>query len=143
MRTQRSSRSILPPCPQPYPKKQISFNNTVCVQAIPSRHEYSERVKSSYWSSAEELYWMSKRNVFEFRAEGWDWREVVEDDQFLFFNGEKVHPSHFSYFDSEMDQKECTFSKIRHRDRNETWTALPLTNNGAERSGPCPDDCTF
>ena len=46
---------------------------------------------------------MSRRNVFEFRSEGWNWREAIEDDSFFVLDGEKVHPCHFSHIQQQKE----------------------------------------
>ena len=42
---------------------------------------------------------MSRRNVVEFQAEGWDWRTVVEDEDMYIDvrTGQKLHPCHVQY----------------------------------------------
>lgn len=82
---------------QAKPKKRCNFNETVEVVPIPMRNEYSNRVKSRLWSNAMEIHENAARNALEFASEGWDWRNVVEDDEMYICSasGELVHPIHY------------------------------------------------
>ena len=64
------------------------------VVPIPSRHEYSSRIKKFLWSGAEELSETIERNRVEFASEGWDWHSVLEDEEMFVDarSGELVHP---------------------------------------------------
>lgn len=77
-------------------KKGVSLNKSVSVIPIPSRHEYSSRVRERLWSSSTELSANAARNSVEFAAEGWDWRAVLEDEKMLLHkaSGELIHPIH-------------------------------------------------
>lgn len=74
--------------------RSIHFENEVMVVPIPTRHEYSNRIKKFLWSGAEELSENVERNRAEFAAEGWDWHSVLEDDDMYVDaqSGELVHP---------------------------------------------------
>jgi hypothetical protein len=82
---------------QAKPKKRCNFNETVEVVPIPMRNEYSNRVKSRLWNNAMEIHENAARNALEFASEGWDWRNVVEDDEMYICSasGELVHPIHY------------------------------------------------
>ena len=77
-------------------KKSIKFAPSVSVVQIPMRTEYSSRIATRLWSSRTEIRDNANRNVIEFSAENWDWRNVVEDDGMFVctVSGELVHPVH-------------------------------------------------
>lgn len=64
----------------PRRKTRIMFEEQVQVMPIPTRYEYSDRIKSRIWSNRHELQENAERNAVEFAAEGWNWRTVTEDD---------------------------------------------------------------
>lgn len=76
--------------------RHVHFKDTVSVLPIPSRYQYSERIKQQIWSNRIELREMAQRNMMEFEAEGFDWRNVVlENDMYIDAgNGTYVHPCH-------------------------------------------------
>jgi hypothetical protein len=72
------------------------FNEEVEIVPIPTRNEYSDRIKSLIWSNRHELQENAERNAREYAAEGWDWRGVTEDEGMYIcsVSGELVHPIH-------------------------------------------------
>lgn len=74
---------------------RIAFQDEVDVLPIPTRHEYSNRIKSRIWSNRHELQENAERNAVEFAAEGWNWEQVKEDDEMYICSasGELVHPA--------------------------------------------------
>lgn len=76
-------------------KTTIAFQDEVEVLPIPTRHEYSDRIKSRIWSNRYELQENAERNAVEFAAEGWNWRNVTEDEGMYICSasGELVHPA--------------------------------------------------
>ena len=74
---------------------RINFVDEVDVVAIPTRHEYSDRIKSRIWSNRHELQENAERNAVEFASEGWNWRNVTEDEGMYICSasGELVHPA--------------------------------------------------
>ena len=65
------------------------------VLPIPSRLDYPPLIKQRLWSSATELYQNAARNSVEFASEGWNWRNVTEDEKMLLSpSGERIHPIH-------------------------------------------------
>lgn len=80
-------------------KTRIMFQEDVEVMPIPTRYEYSDRIKSRIWSNRHELQENAERNAVEFAAEGWNWRNVTEDDGMYICSqsGELVHPIHLKH----------------------------------------------
>jgi hypothetical protein len=74
---------------------RIAFQDEVDVLPIPTRHEYSDRIKSRIWSNRHELQENAQRNAVEFAAEGWNWETVTEDEGMYvcLASGELVHPA--------------------------------------------------
>jgi hypothetical protein len=77
-------------------KKLVVFDEDVLVAPIPTRYEFSNRIKAKIWSNRYELAENAERNALEFAAEGWNWRNVTEDDGMYICStsGELVHPIH-------------------------------------------------
>lgn len=75
-------------------QRKVGFAASVSVMVIPGRWDYSEEVRSSYWASKLEISQMTERNLIEFAADGWDWRNVTEEHQMHVLNGKHVHPVH-------------------------------------------------
>ena len=75
----------------------VRFNESVSVVEIPSRYQYSDRIKKVIWSSRYEISENADRNLFEFANEGYDWRNVVMDDDMYIDSstGMLIHPCHF------------------------------------------------
>ena len=74
----------------------VRFNTVVSGVKIPSRNQYSRRIKQTLWRDRFELSEMVERNTTEFHAENYDWNQVVLDDDMYVdaSSGEKVHPCH-------------------------------------------------
>ena len=72
----------------------VSFETSVKVHSIPSRKDYSNRVKKSLWMQPRELEESAARNYFEFQSEGWDWRRATEEQDFVRYENQLVHPAH-------------------------------------------------
>jgi hypothetical protein len=66
--------------PETKKKTRIAFQEDVEVMPIPTRYEYSDRIKSRIWSNRHELQENAERNAIEFASEGWNWKTVTEDD---------------------------------------------------------------
>ena len=74
----------------------VRFNTVVSGVKIPSRNQYSSRIKQTLWRDRYELSEMVERNTTEFHAENYDWHQVVLDDEMYVdsTSGERVHPCH-------------------------------------------------
>lgn len=72
----------------------VRFNDNVLVVPIPSRHAYSDRIKKAFWRDGKEIQDIADRNLYEFTSEGWDWKMVLEEEDFYvdIATGEKIHP---------------------------------------------------
>jgi hypothetical protein len=70
----------------------------VQTTTIPSRHDYSKRIKSRIWSSTLEIHTNGVRNAREFEYDGKNWRTASEEDDFLCCESAEqlhlVHPVH-------------------------------------------------
>ena len=77
---------------------RVKFNETVDIVSIPSRHQFSNRIKRVYWSSKEEICSNAERNILEYEYEGWDYHNVVLDEDMYIdtATGALVHPCHLS-----------------------------------------------
>jgi hypothetical protein len=75
-------------------RRRIQFNKNVMVVPIPSRHAYSKRIKQAFWMDGAEIQATAERNRYEFASEGWDFHQVLDDDD-MYVNtatGQLVHP---------------------------------------------------
>jgi hypothetical protein len=77
-------------------KGRVSLNKSVAVIPIPSRFDYTFMVRERLWSSSAQLCTNAARNSVEYASEGWNWRNVLEDDKMLLHkaSGELIHPIH-------------------------------------------------
>eukprot|EP01083_Nonionella_stella_P151234 482957_1 len=82
--------------PTPRKKKGVTIHKSVAVVPIPSRLEYSSRMRERLWTASSDLASNAARNTIEFASEGWNWRNVIEDENMLVHqaNGELIHPIH-------------------------------------------------
>lgn len=74
----------------------VRFNTVVSGVKIPSRNQYSRRIKQTLWRDRYELSEMVERNTTEFHAENYDWKQVVLDEEMYVdaTSGERIHPCH-------------------------------------------------
>jgi hypothetical protein len=77
-------------------KARVQFNENADVVRIPSRYQYSDRIRKVLWSNKHEIMENAERNIIEFESEGWDWQNVVLDDEMFIDSatGSLVHPCH-------------------------------------------------
>jgi len=90
-------------------KRSVSLHKSVSVIPIPSRQEYSCTVRRKLWSSSQELFENAARNSVEFASEGWNWRQVIEDEGMIIHNptGELIHPIHLRNILQQIDREEA------------------------------------
>ena len=75
--------------------RSVAFENAVVVHQIPTRLEYSDRIRNAVWTNSAEMQMNYTRNVIEFKAENWDYRQCVEEDHFFQTDcGQLIHPVH-------------------------------------------------
>lgn len=77
-------------------KRSVRFDTEVRVMDIPSHSEYSKFMKQLIWNSPRDIQQNARRNRREFAAEGWNWRNVLEEDQMYLdrLSQEFIHPVH-------------------------------------------------
>jgi hypothetical protein len=90
-----SKHNQLIPCPH----KRVRFSETVSAVYIPVHYDYSNRVRASYWASAAEIREMVYRNMLEFDSEGYEWQNVVEEEN-MYYNEESKEYIHPAFFDT-------------------------------------------
>ena len=101
--------------------RRLKFNEEVDVVPIPMRTEYSSRIRSRIWSNAEEIHENAARNSVEFASEGWDWRNVCEDEDMFVcsISGDLVHPVHFDMMDDEDGDDQLVVEETDESDSEE------------------------
>ena len=89
----------------PQRRRRIQFNANVMVVPIPSRHAYSKRIKQAFWMDGAEIQATAERNRYEFASEGWDYQQVLEDEDMYMdvATGQLVHPC---WVEDEEDDEE-------------------------------------
>lgn len=78
-------------------ERSVSFSPSVTVHPIPKHTAYSSRIRDAIWTKPTEMQESAARNCLEFAAENWDWRQVAEDEDMVYYEGELVHPVHFAH----------------------------------------------
>jgi hypothetical protein len=87
--------------------RRLTFNEEVAVCPIPKRDEYSKRIRERLWATPDEMMSNAYRNSVEFAAEGWDWRNVMEDENMYrcVASNELIHPVHVERQQPEQTSK--------------------------------------
>jgi len=119
----------------PFPPKKVLFDDNVLVVPIPSRHEYSDRIKKAFWRDGQEIKNIADRNRYEYISEGWDWKLVLEDeDMYVDINtGDKVHPC---WVERENNDEEHDDDSEGSLDSLEFNAAATTTRNAADGIEP-------
>ena len=69
----------------------VQFCPLVSILPIPSRKDYSAAMRVHVWGSRVDRMLSERRNLLEFASEGFDWQQVVDDEDLL---QDKEHPIH-------------------------------------------------
>ena len=87
--------------------RKLTFNEEVKVCPIPKREEYSKRIREQLWASPKEMAMMAHRNTVEFAAEGWDYRNCLEDENMYrcVATNELIHPVHVEHQSHNQQQR--------------------------------------
>ena len=122
---------------KPRGTSSVRFNTVVSGVKIPSRNQYSRRIKQTLWRDRYELSEMVERNTAEFHAENYDWNQVVLDEEMYVdaSSGEKVHPCHVEGFDDREEYDEDAYDD----DSSDGPAFIPLSRSGSvsgENSSP-------
>lgn len=82
---------------------KVVFNEKVSIKMIPTRNDYSSRIREYLWYDTSDLKKNVYRNAYEFAAEGNDWRRVIEEDDMYISGktGELIHPVHIQRYCQE------------------------------------------
>jgi hypothetical protein len=76
--------------------RKVQFQPTTQIHPIPSHKVYSNRIKQTIWTGAEELNDNVARNTLEFSYEDWNADNVVDEESgLIWYHGDYVHPVHF------------------------------------------------
>ena len=81
----------------PASERCVSFAPAVTVHPIPKHTAYSARIRETLWTNPTEMQESAARNCLEFASENWDWRQVAEDQDMVYYHGELVHPVHVAH----------------------------------------------
>lgn len=76
--------------------RHVHFDSDVTVVSIPTRYEYSQRMRQLLWNSPDNMRIDIVRNTIEFTADGWDWESAVEEEDHHYnaLTHEYIHPVH-------------------------------------------------
>ena len=75
---------------------------------IPTRHEYSRRIRKFLWDTPEDMQANIVRNTLEFTADGWDSDAVLEETEHYYNprNGDYIHPVHLEIAQMPLEEQE-------------------------------------
>lgn len=77
-------------------RRRVHFDPDTSVYVIPHHTDYSPKERTLIWTSTLEILRNAQRNRREFSSEGWDWRQVKEEDEMFYdtSTAEYIHPIH-------------------------------------------------
>lgn len=77
----------------------VHFDTKVLVVEITSHRDYTKSSRQRMWNSFQEIQENAERNILEFRADNWEWRNATEESEmFMESVGELVHPASYKQF---------------------------------------------
>lgn len=121
--TSINSRTVSAATDSPRRISKVNFDGSVDVTFIPSRYEYSDSVKTCLWTNPRELSQQAERNILEFASEGFDWRNVADDDDMVEVEGQtgRVHPIHCNPQLRAAMQRYLPGGTLQHQINRDQW----------------------
>lgn len=89
-------------------ERRVHFNDHVQVALIPTRQEYSSRIRRFLWDTPVHMQQQIVRNTLEFTADGWDWQTSLEETEHYFnpHSNEYIHPVHLEIAQMPPEEQE-------------------------------------
>jgi hypothetical protein len=96
-----SPQTLINPVYIKRPRHRVTFHNMVEVHLIPHKSMYSQEARKNLWNDPDDICRNALRNSVEFAAENFDWRQAVEDENFIMSpsTGSRIHPAHLHWLD--------------------------------------------
>jgi hypothetical protein len=95
---------------------QVQFHGSVSVLEIPHYRDYDKDSRQKMWGSARVLEQNAQRNLYEFQADGRDWRRCKEEeDMILTRKGHLVHPATWKLILENLAQQTRPTAYLRRR----------------------------
>lgn len=82
-------------------KSKVHFQEQVHVKTIPSHRDYDQATLQQMYSSIREIQTEAERNDYEFTLDGGTLEQCKEEDEFLLWKDELVHPATFERLEQE------------------------------------------
>jgi hypothetical protein len=107
--------------------RKLAFQETVECTIIPSRHQYSDRIKQSMWTNRWELREMTHRNSLEFDYENYDWTQVVMEEHMYLDSrtGALIHPCHVQNQNRKNNRHQNIYHDQSLVTRRDSFSAVP------------------
>jgi len=77
-------------------RRSVNFQETVTVVPIPTKNEYSDRIKAKLWMDRATMCETIDRNLLEYASEKRDWRNVCQEEEMYLCGATRdlIHPVH-------------------------------------------------